>query len=983
MNLVSALACERLGRAERSAPARRLTATIGDPGSEAGPMRQNHTQSTRGRLGSGRALATLSALASAFTMLLTPAPGAAEPTMEEFLPLTATVVVRDSSFMPLTQMVVQAVNHEFGLRAQTETDGNGIAVFRLMPGTWDFVSMPTHSGMWSHPNQGYYLVATDEVFTDSWRQITLEPDTTVTVNLESAIFDFAARENYLGFVHSPWGKFLEAKPAGVTTAGQPLTLHTNAGLTAAAYVASPRTEGELLYFVTEPAPLVSPLTIEVTEANSALLAIDATDAAGAPTDYHVQLKHLDFTWTWSPWYTDAVAGQPGVRLAPGTYQMLRAVDAWQDSTRYRLMLNPTVVSLEVGEELALSMGGPLQVQQVRATPRAAADFAPACQIWLPVRDASDNAVLFVDTWTRGRVVPTVHVEYDSQTSPPFAVNDLFIAWLGEQFDRQDDPTYHIDWDFGPWGAGSRSGDLYGQAERRQSIHETESLLAQAPRMLESYRLPQVQDHDRQVQAMAEAIGVPVDFQLGVISNIAYSGFEDEVQHGYKTEIFIDAGLASAWPAGHFFLDHEAGHGRIHKPPCRFYAYGYFGETYATLAGMKGRSLLFGGEEYLTYLLGNHDKFLHHQHGDPLQYPGDHIETLQFVTHYLNTMYGWRPHQRMILEWDNALRGARQALANSFYSFSDPEQFAILYSWLCGENLWALFTAAGFWIESDAIDAGLAVIDSYITATGLRLAIGYNAVIAPRTSIPVELIAPAPGLSTIEATIEFDPDLATVRSICARDLALSPDCTMTFEEVEPGIVTIQISSTTPLLGVGSVAQVNLDLKPGASPALPFTITSATADGAPIPTLDGALALPDTPLVIPFPTLPEANCGEAYSMTLTATAGWPPYTWTLLEDDLPPGFTLDGSTGEISGASSQHGEYLFRLAATDDNNRTGTRWFTISVGLPGDLDDDGDVDQSDLGLLLASYDIDAGGDCDGDGDTDQSDLGILLAHYGEQC
>ncbi|MFG0252576.1 MAG: peptidylprolyl isomerase [Phycisphaerales bacterium JB038] len=52
----------------------------------------------------------------------------------------------------------------------------------------------------------------------------------------------------------------------------------------------------------------------------------------------------------------------------------------------------------------------------------------------------------------------------------------------------------------------------------------------------------------------------------------------------------------------------------------------------------------------------------------------------------------------------------------------------------------------------------------------------------------------------------------------------------------------------------------------------------------------------------------------------------------------------------------------------------------VACTGDLDGDLDVDQSDLGLLLASYEIDAGGDVDGDGDTDQSDLGLLLADWG---
>jgi hypothetical protein len=49
-------------------------------------------------------------------------------------------------------------------------------------------------------------------------------------------------------------------------------------------------------------------------------------------------------------------------------------------------------------------------------------------------------------------------------------------------------------------------------------------------------------------------------------------------------------------------------------------------------------------------------------------------------------------------------------------------------------------------------------------------------------------------------------------------------------------------------------------------------------------------------------------------------------------------------------------------------------------PGDLDGDGDTDQSDLGILLAAYDLNGDGDLDGDGDTDQSDLGVLLADYG---
>jgi len=56
------------------------------------------------------------------------------------------------------------------------------------------------------------------------------------------------------------------------------------------------------------------------------------------------------------------------------------------------------------------------------------------------------------------------------------------------------------------------------------------------------------------------------------------------------------------------------------------------------------------------------------------------------------------------------------------------------------------------------------------------------------------------------------------------------------------------------------------------------------------------------------------------------------------------------------------------------------------IPGDLNGDGCVDHSDLGMLLGDWNCTGGGcpgDCDGDGDTDHADLGILLAHWGEGC
>ncbi len=59
---------------------------------------------------------------------------------------------------------------------------------------------------------------------------------------------------------------------------------------------------------------------------------------------------------------------------------------------------------------------------------------------------------------------------------------------------------------------------------------------------------------------------------------------------------------------------------------------------------------------------------------------------------------------------------------------------------------------------------------------------------------------------------------------------------------------------------------------------------------------------------------------------------------------------------------------------------------TVHCPGDVDGDGTTGQPDLGLLLASYELDPGdplfdlrADLNDDGEVGQPDLGILLADY----
>lgn len=82
------------------------------------------------------------------------------------------------------------------------------------------------------------------------------------------------------------------------------------------------------------------------------------------------------------------------------------------------------------------------------------------------------------------------------------------------------------------------------------------------------------------------------------------------------------------------------------------------------------------------------------------------------------------------------------------------------------------------------------------------------------------------------------------------------------------------------------------------------------------------------------------------------------------------TAINNAGEIVGQGVHDGE---------------TRAFLLTPALSGDLDGDGDVDSTDLSILLANFGKTSGatpeeGDIDGDGDVDSTDLSILLTNFG---
>ena len=66
-----------------------------------------------------------------------------------------------------------------------------------------------------------------------------------------------------------------------------------------------------------------------------------------------------------------------------------------------------------------------------------------------------------------------------------------------------------------------------------------------------------------------------------------------------------------------------------------------------------------------------------------------------------------------------------------------------------------------------------------------------------------------------------------------------------------------------------------------------------------------------------TLPSGGVQTVYSWRLLASGGTPPYTWSLTAGQLPSGLKLTAATGDLLGAPTVAGTYLF-------TRKRWTRW-----------------------------------------------------------
>ena len=99
---------------------------------------------------------------------------------------------------------------------------------------------------------------------------------------------------------------------------------------------------------------------------------------------------------------------------------------------------------------------------------------------------------------------------------------------------------------------------------------------------------------------------------------------------------------------------------------------------------------------------------------------------------------------------------------------------------------------------------------------------------------------------------------------------------------------------------------------------YTFTVQVVDDASgLATREFMIPVVDRLGIVTAPALPDATDGDPYSTFVAATGGTTPYTYTLAAGALPAGMNLNGTTGEISGLSSDVGVHTFTIEVADSD------------------------------------------------------------------
>jgi len=129
--------------------------------------------------------------------------------------------------------------------------------------------------------------------------------------------------------------------------------------------------------------------------------------------------------------------------------------------------------------------------------------------------------------------------------------------------------------------------------------------------------------------------------------------------------------------------------------------------------------------------------------------------------------------------------------------------------------------------------------------------------------------------------------------------------------------LSLSATGQISGTPSITGVSI-----------FTIQVADSQGL-IASKSVSLSIAAALMITTSAQLPVGVPGIAYSQTLAASGGTPPYTWTITQGTLPAGLTLGSATGLISGTPAASATSSLTVQVTDSLGVVSTKAFSLVI------------------------------------------------------